>query len=316
MLSRVAENLYWMARYLERTEDTARLINVSVNLMLDLPRGIAPGWEPLIAITGSRERFLESYSTFTESNALLFLLGSGDQPSSILFALRGARENCRTIRDIVPREVWEQINELHLYAQGQLGAGLTKVGRHAYLKQIILGCQTIAGQMSGTMNHDQGYQFLRLGRFLERADMITRIIDVRSAGLVPGEAAEQRPFDTIQWVSVLKSLTGYQMYRRSMQVSVRRPDVLRFLLLDKEFPRSMMFSLNRLENSLSRLKHSDPPRQLAYQLSSILQAADVTAMDQMTLHRFLDDLQLGLIELHNEVSRVYFLPVPEAAGGA
>lgn len=314
MLSRVAENLYWMARYLERAEDTARLINVSVNLMLDLPRGIAPGWEPLIAITGSRERFLESYPVFTESNAMMFLISNEEQPSSILFALRGARENCRTIRDIVPREVWEEINELHLYAQGHLGAGLTKVGRHAYLKQIILGCQTIAGQMSGTMNHDQGYQFLRLGRFLERTDMITRIIDVRSAGLVPGEAAELRPFDTIQWVSVLKSLTGYQMYRRRMQVSVRRPDVLRFLLLDKEFPRSVMFSLNRLENSLSRLKHNDAPRQVAYQLSSILQASDATDMDQAVLHRFLDDLQLGLIELHNEVSQVYFLPLPEAAG--
>ncbi|HEY5720298.1 MAG TPA: alpha-E domain-containing protein, partial [Gammaproteobacteria bacterium] len=243
MLSRVAENLYWMARYIERAENTARLVGVNANLLLDLPRGIAPGWEPLIEITGSAGLFRERYAEPSERNVVRFLIADMDNPGAILASLRAARENCRTIRDIVPREVWELLNELYLYARDEVNVGLTKKGRHAYLKQVILSVQTLTGLLVGTMNHDAGYQFMRIGRNLERADMTTRIIDVRSASLLDDAPVELRPFENIQWVSVLKSLTGYQMYRRSMQASVRQGDVRRFLFQHGEFPRSVLHTL-------------------------------------------------------------------------
>jgi len=314
MLSRVAENLYWMARYLERAEDSARLINVSVNLLLDLPRGVAPGWEPLIAITGSRDQFLERYEEFSERKVLKFLTGDLDYSGSILGSIQAARENCRAIRDIVTREVWEQLNELHIFAKDNLSSGLTKRGRHPYLKQVILAGQTVSGMISGTMIHDQGYQFLRLGRFIERADMTTRIIDVRSADLLPEETQESRPFDTIQWVSVLKSLTAYQMYRRAMQVRVRRPEVLRFLLLDRAFPRSVRFSLDRVENGVKLLGHNEGPLRAVARVQRLLQSTQVAELSQLELHQFLDALQLGLIEVHSELATGYFLrPAAEAA---
>ena len=306
MLSRVAENIYWMARYLERAEDAARLISVNTNLLMDLPAGIDPGWQPLIVITGSGDLFAEKHPECTERRALRFLIGEPKNPSSILSSLRGARENCRTIRDIVPRECWEEINELYLHAQENLQTGLTKRGRHAYLRNIIRGCQTIVGAMAGTMNHDQGFRFLRLGRFLERADMTSRIIDVRTADLLPDDAPELRPFDNIQWVTVLHSLTGYQMYRRSRQVRVRRSEVLRFLFQDAEFPRAVMHSLVQAEAIAAGLGHNEDVLRLLGRLKRLVQGTDVAVLTQAELHKFIDELQLGLIELHDELGRSYF----------
>ena len=306
MLSRVAENIYWMARYLERAEDAARLISVNTNLLLDLPKGIAPGWEPLITISGAGKLFTEMHPECTERRALRFLIGEEKNPSSILSSLRGARENCRTIRDIVPRESWEEINELYLHAKDNLLSGLTVRGRHEYLREIIRGCQTIVGAMAGTMNHDQGFRFLRLGRFIERADMVSRTIDVRTADLLPDDAPELRPFDNIQWVSVLKSLTGYQMYRRSRQVRVRRSEVLRFLFQDTEFPRAVMHSLRQAELSASALGHNEAVLRVLGRLKRLVQGTEVAALSQAELHQFVDDLQLGLSDLHEELGRSYF----------
>ena len=311
MLSRVAENIYWLARYVERAEDVARIINVNANLLLDLPRGIAPGWEPLMAITGSADLYRETYGNCEERNVVKFLVGDHRNPGSLLGSLAGARENTRTIRDIVPREAWEHINELYLYARDNLQAGQSKRGRYAFLKHIILGSQTLTGMLSGTMNRDPGYDFLRIGRNLERADMSTRIIDVRSASLLP-EQAGLRPFDNIQWVSVLKSLTAYQMYRRKMQVRVRRADVLRFLLQDPEFPRAVHATVLKLEESLNRQAQNEGPLRALARVKRNLLSADVAALSQTELHAFIDELQIGLGHLHDEIARAYFLVQAQA----
>src|SRR5690606_1028739 len=224
MLSRVAESIYWMARYLERAENTARMVMVNANLLLDLPKGAQPEWQPLVTITGATDQFEAKGRRYEERAVVMFLLGDRDYPGSVINSLRAARENARTIRDIMPREAWEQINELNIYARDHLDAGLSKRGRHLYLKRLILGVQTITGMFSGTMTKGQGYQFLVMGRSIERADMTTRIIDVRSADLLE-DSPDLRPFRTIQWVSVLKSLTAYQMYRQSRQARVTRSEV-------------------------------------------------------------------------------------------
>lgn len=312
MLSRVAENIYWLSRYVERAENTARIVSVNANLLLDLPRGIAPGWRPLIDITGANALFEEHYKDYGERQVVRFLIGDERNAGSILSALGAARENCRTIRDFVPRESWELLNELYLHARDDLSKGLTKGGRHAYLKRLVQGVQTMTGMLSGTMLHDQGYDFLHLGRFIERADMTTRLIDVRSANLLPEETTELRPFETIQWISVLKSLTGYQAYRRSEQVRVQRDPVLRFLLQHPAFPRSVGYCLESLRKSLEKLPRNESTLRVTGRLKRTLEGVAPERLDQHRLHAFLDEFQIGIGELHGEIARTWFPPVPES----
>lgn len=309
MLARVAETMYWLARQVERAENAARIVAVNANLLLDLPRGIAPGWRPLVDITGARDLFEQHYSAYGEAQVLQFLLGDERNAGSIFSALAAARENCRTIRDIVPREGWEQINQLYLDAREGLPQGLTKGGRHAYLSRVILGCQTVSGLLSGTMLHDQGYDFIRLGRHLERADMTTRIVDVRSAGLLPAEAAEMRPYATIQWVSVLKSMSAYQMYRRSEQVRVERGAVLRFLFKSSAFPRAVTHCCEGIRASLEHLPRNDAALRVAGRLSRKLLGAQVQTLSQDELHRFVDDLQQDIGDLHQAIAQTWFPPL-------
>ncbi|TVQ85487.1 MAG: alpha-E domain-containing protein [Chromatiaceae bacterium] len=309
MLSRVAENIYWFARYIERAENTARIVTVNANLLLDLPKGIAPGWAPLVDITGANALFEEHYKDYGERQVVRFLLSDERHPGSIHSALMAARENCRTIRDIVPREAWEQINGLYLYARENQQKGITKTGRHAYLRALISGSQTIVGLLDGTMLHDQGHNFLRLGRFMERADMTTRIADVRSASLLR-EAEELRPFDTIQWVSVLKSMTAYQMYRRSEQIRVQRGPVLRFIFQNNQFPRSVRYCVEHARSCLGWLPRNEAALRVIGRLARNLDAAELHRLDQIELHAFVDDLQLGIGDLHQEIAATWFPPPP------
>jgi uncharacterized alpha-E superfamily protein len=307
MLSRVAENLYWLARYVERAENTARIVTVNANLLLDLPKGVAPGWRPLVDITGANALFEELHKDYGERQVVRFLLAEERHAGSILTALSAARENCRTIRDIVPREFWEQINGLHLFASDKLQQGLAKTGRNAYLRELVLRCQTLAGLLDGTMLHDQGFEFLRLGRYLERADMTTRIADVQSANLLP-TADEGRPYDNIQWVSVLKSMTAYQMYRRSEQVRVQRAPVLRFIFKNPQFPRSVRWCIDHARAGLEQLPRNEASLREVGRTLRLLDGVDLPALSQAELHDFVDDVQLGIANLHDEIAATWFPP--------
>jgi uncharacterized alpha-E superfamily protein len=308
MLSRVAENIYWLGRYVERAENAARIVSVNANLLLDLPKGIAPGWRPLVDITGSNAEFDERYPDYSERSVVHFLLGDDRNPGSIIAALGAARENCRTIRDFVPREAWEVLNELYLYARDELEKGMTKGGRHTYLKDVILGAQGISGLLSGTMLHDRGYELLHLGRFLERADMTTRIVDVRSANLLPNASAELMPYETVQWVSVLKSMSAYQAYRRSEQVRVQRGPVLRFLFKNPQLPRSVSHCIECCRLSLEKLPRNEGALRVAGRLKRNLDASEPWTLDQQGLHTYVDELQLAIGELHSEIARTWFPP--------
>ena len=312
MLSRVAENIYWMGRYVERAENIARLINVNAFLLLDLPKGIAPGWEPLIAIGGQAPVYEVRYKDYSERNVVKFLIGDQDNHGSILTSLHMARENCRTIRDIVPKATWEMLTELNIHAREDLHAGLTKKGRHAYLKRIIEGSQLLTGMLGSVLARDEAWSFLRMGRNLERADMTTRIIDVRTASLLPDDASELHPFETIQWMSVLKSLSSYHMYRRRMQVRVRRSEVLRFLFQDTGFPRSFLHCLQTVEQEIGNLPRNQACRDAIRELLDKVQDTKVEQLKQDRLHLFIDQLQLGLGRVHDTLAAGYFLPVEPA----
>ena len=279
------------------------------------PRGIAPGWKPLIDITGANTIFEDHYQEYGERQVVKFLLADADNPGSVLTSLRAARENCRTVRDILPREAWELLNELYLYAGDQLQAGLTKRGRHTYLRRIIAGSQMLNGMLDSVLTRDEGYQFLRLGRHLERADMTTRIIDVRSADLLADEVTGLRPFDTIQWRSVLTSLSAYQMYRQHMHVQVRRQDVLKFLFKNQSFPRAALYCIDAVEEGIGSLRNNAAPLKAVRAVANKLQRVRVERLEQDALHRFVDEIQLGITGVHDAIAAAYFLPAAEQDAG-
>lgn len=307
MLSRVAEHLYWMARYLERAENTARLVNANGSVILDLPKNVRPGWSALIAITGSEEEFNKLYKEAAEGHVVKFILADEQNPGSILNSIRYARENARTVRDIIPREAWEQINELHLKAKENLASGLSPKWRYAFLREVILSVQQITGILSGAMSHDAGFEFMEIGRNLERADMTTRIIDVRSFNLsLESQADDLKPFENILWMSVLRSLTAYQMYRRHMQASVKREAVLKFLFQDHLFPRSFLFCLEEVERGLGRLPRSAPVQTTLAPVLNQVETAQLDGLGQGELMQFIDDLQVKLADVHGVIGKTYF----------
>ena len=306
MLSRVAHSIYWMARYVERAENTARIVNVNANLLLDLPRQLKLGWYPLIEITGSSELFNSLYDDASEQNVVRFLIADTRNPSSMLSALHQGRENARTIRENIPAEAWEHLNEMYQFVKNGLPAKLVRKRRYDFLIDIIGGVQQLTGILAGTMLHDEGYWFLRLGRNLERADMTTRIVDARSESLMPVQGDELVPFEDIQWMSVLMSLSAYQSYRKSAQSPVQRMGVLHFLLQDQVFPRSFYHCLNEVQESLKRIIRGKPALDYAKQLNKRVKSARLHRYDNERMHTFLDELQVRLGKLDNMISTTYW----------
>lgn len=306
MLSRVANHIYWMARYLERAENTARLIQVNTHLLLDLPKSVTLGWEPIIDMLSFRDTFYAHYETADEKSVIRFMVTDTTNPSSIINTLAMARENARIVREIIPSEAWELINNLHAQAKNDGQSVLTRRHRFDCLNRVITGNQTITGLVGGTMNRDQAYAFLRLGRHLERTDMTTRIIDVRSASLLPGLSDDHTAFENIQWMGVLKSLTAYQMYRQEMRLRIKREDILNFLLKKDTFPRSLSHGLSQLQKCLKELPNPEAVKSKIEKVQTELSNLNTTELKQDVLHEVIDDIQLGLLAIHDAIHETYF----------
>ncbi|MDE1464328.1 alpha-E domain-containing protein [Spartinivicinus poritis] len=306
MLSRVAETLYWMARYVERAENIARLVNVNNLLLMDLPKGVSPGWEPLIDIIGTREPFRELYDDFSENSVLEYLIIEKNNPSSILSSLLKARDNTRTVREVIPRQVWEAINSSYYFVKENAQGALSKRGRFFFMKHVVESAHLIFGALDATLNHNLGYTFIRFGSLLERADMTSRIVDVRSARLIHNQTS--RPFENIQWMSVLRSLSAYQMYRQQMGVRVRPREVLQFMLKDNLFPRSVLFCLNTLRRLTEDMpNNTDMVDRIEHSINE-LRAQDAAKLkDTNVLHLYIDELQIDLADIHQQLSEQYFL---------
>jgi uncharacterized alpha-E superfamily protein len=306
MLSRVAERLYWAARYIERAENTARMIMSFQNLALDMPKTEALSWRGLVAATGMETIFDEHYQRDDERNCVKFLIADGYNPSSIFSSLRAARENVRTTRDQVPSEAWEVMNELYLYARDNLDSGISKRGRYGFLSEIVRRCQMLTGLLSGCMSHDAGYDFIRLGRNLERADMTTRQIEIGAIRLLEQTEGAQ-PYDGLLWTSVLRSQSAFQMYRQHVRRRVSGAEVVRYLLQDLPFPRSVAHSLNAVSEALSDLPHNDESLRMATQAQRHTLNADVDALiHDHSLHAFMDQLQEEIAAIHFAIADAWF----------
>ena len=308
MLSRVAENLYWMARYLERAEDTARLIRVTRHLMLDFPGTATLGWSSLITITGADAIYDEHHQERSGPTVLGFLCANRKYGGSILGALTAARENLRTTRDVMPREVWEEINRLLLELSGMVQREIDPRRVDQFLHAAIRGAQTLVGMLNGSLSETPARTFCEIGLQIERADMISRIVDVRSANLLPRIETDLIPFENLQWMSVLKSLSAHQMYRQQVRLKVRGPDVVRFILLNPLFPRSVMRCLRQLEARFATLPRADEARAGVSALVELLNSEDLAALARMPeqLNAFLDRIQLGIIDLHELIKTTWF----------
>ncbi|NGP54002.1 alpha-E domain-containing protein [Thioalkalivibrio sp. XN8] len=307
MLSRVAERMYWGARYVERAENAARLVRVYDAALMDLPREAGVGWPLLVDICGARRLFNERFAGGGERETLRFLAADAANPSSIIASLENARENFRTTRDLCPTEAWRAVNELYLYGRRELPKMASPRRRHEVLSGIVRQAQQLTGLLSGTMSHGDAYHFIRLGRNLERADMTTRIIDVAAAALMGAHAAEARPDNTL-WMAVLKSLSGYQMYRQYVRRRIRDQDVVRFLLHDPLFPRAVAHCLLELEASTALLPNHEAPLRALLRLQRIVNEQLPEEFNEALLHQLMDDLQLELAAVHAQVAAAWFLP--------
>lgn len=307
MLSKVAERVYWTARYLERVESTARMVSIYDKLLFDLPKSVKLSWYNLIIINSLEGDFNERYSVHDERNVVKFMLGDESNHCSVITSLQMMRENIRTTRDVVLEETWELVNELSLYVQNNLKTGIGRSQRHEFLDNIIKGCQQILGLLYGNMPHDPAWDFLRIGRNLERADMTSRNLDAGLAEIIGLEDDDSTVnSQQIIWGSVLRSLNAHQSYKRKMRSTVSRGSVLPFLIEDGEFPRSIWHCFDALVASCEKLPRSE---HVVKQLKKIQRKVsrkieyDAPAED---LREYLNDLQIDLASIHDIVRKNWF----------
>ncbi|MDD3764967.1 MAG: alpha-E domain-containing protein [Nevskiales bacterium] len=309
MLSRVAEDLYWFGRYLQRAENTARLISVHSDVVLDLPRKFEFGWSPLVEIFGVDQPFKAAYGNdFSEANVVRFLILDEDNPSSIANSLKTSREILRTVREALPQEIWEHLNDLHLLIGERGERYLPRSKRIELLRKVSDTALYTYGVLVANMSHDVGFQFMRIGTNLEQADMTTRIIDVRTSSLIKPSIVDEglRPFQNIQWMNVLNSLTAYQMYRRHERSRVRGTAVLSYLTQDREFPRAVMFCLNMIGSTLPHLPPNRAIERTLERTRALVRDANLERLVESGLHDWLDEIQVGIGRLHESISSAYF----------
>lgn len=311
MLSRVANSIYWMARYIERAENLARFIDVSLNVLLDQPQNLAPQWEPLVRATGDTEIFRERYGTPERDNVICFLTFDTQYPNSILSSLTAARENARTVREAIPSESWEQLNAFYLMVKNASNSESAVYSPSEFFAEIKRQSHLFNGTTDGSMLHGVGWNFYNLGRLLERADKASRILDVKYFTLLPQVSDVGTTIDDLQWSAVLRSVSGLEMYRKLHHtMSVAR--IVEFLVLNREFPRSIRYCVSNAMWSLRNITQTAddtfrvPPEQRLGRLKSDLTYCDVSSILQEGMHEFIDRLQRQLNQIDSSIAETFF----------
>jgi len=318
MLSRVAESIYWMSRYIERAENVARFVDVNLQLILDQPTGMQAQWEPLVATTGDDENFEERYGETSREAVLKFLTFDTENPNSIISCLRAARENARSIRENISSEMWEQINDAYLMVT-ETSEEWAMAEPHQFFTDIKVASHLFMGQTDNIMSHTEGWHFCQLGRLIERADKTSRIVDVKYFILLPSVSDVNTPFDDIQWGALLHSASAFEMYRKTYGL-IAPNNVVAFLLIDREFPRSVLYCLSKAEESLHAISgtpletFSNPAEQGLGQLRSEFAYAQVDQILHSGLHEFLDGFQTKLNDVGEDIYKTFFALRPINGG--
>ncbi len=317
MLSRVAESIYWMSRYIERAENIARVVNVNWQLSLD-DASSEPQWSPLVSITGDEEYFAATFKDPSQENVMRFLAFDPDYPNSILSCLNQARENARSVREIIPSDLWEQVNSFYHEVNSAAGTRHTQESPHEFFRMVIKESNEFIGRTMTTMMRDDGWYFCRAGRMIERADKTSRILDVKYFYLLPKTDDVGTTVDNIQWAALLRSVSALQAYRqRHGQIDV--DNVIDLLLLSDEFPRSVRFCVELVKDSVRRMsgsgigRYTNDAERLCDQLASQLACSKASDIIAAGVHEFIDALQIKFNQIGTAIAEAFFvsdLPAP------
>jgi uncharacterized alpha-E superfamily protein len=313
MLSRVGERIFWLARYLERVENTARLVNVHTALLMDLPEHREINWFSLITIFDGGQAYFERYDWVNEYDVMHFLLADTNYSGSLVNALLSLRENARTSLDVLPESLWEQINELHLLVKGELSSIGNRRRRQKLLLTITERCLCIWGIIANHMSRNSAYDFLLVGKHLERADMTSRILEMTSMLVADSQNDSSKQYESLLWATLLRALSAQQMYIQEHSSSIKAETVLKFLITDPCFPRSLNFSINALGKYLNYLPRAEAILEQQAAILETLQQYDAQQYPAESIRLLMDDLQVGLNDLTSELVKNWFYPDYSAA---
>jgi uncharacterized alpha-E superfamily protein len=323
LLSRVADSVYWMARYIERAENVARVIEVNLNLQLDLPSTASNLWQALIDTSGDTAVFGEKYGPATQAKVVQFLTLDAANTNSIVTCLRAARENARSVRETISSEMWEQVNSMYLQMQGHWDMHESSAALAEIFRGIRLASHMFQGITDATMSHNEAWHFTCLGRQMERADKTSRLLDVKYFMLLPSASTVGTPYDDLHWAAVLKSVSGFEMYRKK-HGRIAPSAIVDFLVLDREFPRSIHHTISGADECLHAITGT-PRGSFQYRseqgLGMLKAELDFTSVERVIrdgLHEYLDGLQVKMNAIGDALLADFFAtaPVLEVAGTA
>lgn len=311
MLSRIADSMYWMARYLDRAGETARLMEINLLYLVEAEEdmGDEDKWRPILQITSSEPFYIELYGDdiINTTRVLQFISGGRSNPSSIRTCLRLFRENARVARDRISKEMWEAVNEIWMNFDERLKGSLTAERAGALFAELRNQVARFHGLAASTMMRGEAYAFYQLGGCFERADMTARILDVKYHIILPDLSMVGSALDYYQWAALLKSLSGFEAFRRSYHSGFMPADVAEFVVLNRDFPRSIVFSVEHIGTALQSIGCEGKEKTTAA-------FADLSALVELTshqifadgLHEYLQLLLARLTSFHGALAEEFF----------
>lgn len=315
ILSRVADSIFWLNRYVERVENYARLIETYQQVSLENPEITAPLWQALVASTADIDGFNDTYGGLSPGNAIEYLTFNRRNPNSIVSCLYAARENARSIREKISKDMWESINELYNGVVSADAAGVqakAQTGHHAFYRNIRRNCHAFYGISDGTLNHDETYFFALLGRAIERADKTTRILDLQSYMLSSETQHQPGEGQIFLGMALLRATSAHEMFNQA-HARITPENILDFLLLSRTFPRAIIACLLQMEYALRCLAGEqkgffiNAAQKKVQRLLLETRHVDVTLLVKQALSSYLDNLQIRLNEIGNEIANTYFI---------
>ena len=324
MLSRVANSLYWMARYIERAENIARIVDVNLQLLLDIrnldEKRLVAYWLPIVQATGDEQAFFKLHPQATGHAVTEFLVFQMENPNSLVQSICQGRENARMVRDQITLELWEELNRLYLFVRSPQAREVWHHSPSDFFHEIKASSLHIIGIINATLIHNEGWWFIQVGQFLERADKTTRILDVRYQSL-PEKGAPERisPDEALEWSAVLRSCSSWDAYKSIHGADIHPRQVAEFLLLSDDFPRSVRFCVNELNRSLRRISgvteghFTNNAEKLTGRFLAELQFSTIDEIFEQGLHRYLDEAQTKLNNIGGEMFNAYIFQPFQAA---
>lgn len=325
MLSRVADSLYWMSRYMERAENIARILDVNLQHALDVQQrdeeAIRKLWAPVLRSTGDEREFYTHYKEASSDAVIDFLTLNAKNHNSIIKCITGARENARHVREQISDEMWEELNRFYLTLQGLTVKKILKQGADEFFKHIRSGSHLFQGITDATMTHGEGWDFIQVGKFIERADKTTRILDSNEEVLQPRKGSDVDPAtDTLKLAAILRSCSAHSAYRRVYVAQIEARKVLEFIILNQNFPRSIRFCTHELDSSLRRISgaseesYSNDAEKLTGRLHSELSFNGIDDILSRGVSATMDDIQRQLNKVGEALYKAYmYFEVPDLA---